>query len=63
MRSSEQIRLFLTHADVITDVLRREGEDLSEEDLNMLKTKVNLLETRVKSLQTARFLRRTDEAA
>ena len=63
MCNSEQIKLFLTHADLITDLLRREEEDLSEEDLNTLKTKVNLLEMRVKSVQTVRYLRRTDEAA
>ena len=63
MYRSEQIKLFLTHADLITDLLRREEEDLSEEDLNTLKTKVNLLEMRVKSVQTVRYLRRTDEAA
>jgi hypothetical protein len=63
MNGSEQVRLFLTHADIITDLLTREEGALSDNDLNLLKTKLNVMEIKVKSLQTIRYLSRSDEAA
>jgi hypothetical protein len=63
MDNSVQVQLFLTHADVLTDLLKREEGNISDYDLNLLKTKLNLLETRLRSIQTLRSLLDSRKAA
>ena len=50
----EQVKLFISHGQVLTDLLKRNESELSDLDLHALRSHLQLLEQRIKDIQTFR---------
>jgi hypothetical protein len=54
MDMCEQVKLFISHGEVLTDLLKRNESELSDLDLHALRSYVHLLEQRIRDIQTFR---------
>ena len=62
MNVSDGVKLFVVHSKEVCRLLQREGRDLSDIDLHMLRVQLHVLEMEATNLQTYRELR-SDRAA